>query len=81
MGWISSAFYVSVPEPNAMGPAPAGHFHFGAPPPELGLDLAPYATIAPEPCHLVLFPSTMWHGTVPFAAGERLNIAFDVVGG
>ena len=81
MGWISSAFYVSVPEPSAMGPAPAGHFHFGAPPPELGLDLAPYATIAPEPCHLVLFPSTMWHGTVPFAAGERLNIAFDVVGG
>jgi hypothetical protein len=26
----------------------------------------------------VLFPSYLWHGTVPIAAGERLNIAFDV---
>ena len=31
---------------------------------------------------LVLFPSWMWHGTVPFSGGEqdrRLTIAFDVV--
>ncbi|MBC2652392.1 hypothetical protein H7F50_11260 [Novosphingobium flavum] len=80
-GWISSAFYVSLPGPEAMGPAPAGHFQFGAPPAELGLDLAPYATIAPRAGHLVLFPSTLWHGTVPFEAGERLNLAFDVVPG
>jgi len=26
----------------------------------------------------VLFPSTMWHATLPFPAGERLSIAFDV---
>ncbi|MBB3956686.1 putative 2OG-Fe(II) oxygenase [Novosphingobium sediminicola] len=77
MGWISSAFYVSLPQDTA--PAPAGHFHYGAPPPELGLDLTPYATIAPQRGHLVLFPSTLWHGTVPTASGERLNIAFDVV--
>jgi hypothetical protein len=26
----------------------------------------------------VLFPSTMWHSTYPFEAGERLTIAFDI---
>jgi hypothetical protein len=45
----------------------------------LGLDLPPYATIAPEAGHLVLFPSTLWHGTMPTQGGERLNIAFDIV--
>ncbi|WDF74017.1 putative 2OG-Fe(II) oxygenase [Novosphingobium sp. KACC 22771] len=77
MGWISSAFYVSLPGDAA--PAPAGHFHYGAPPLELGLDLAPCATIAPRRGDVVLFPSTLWHGTMPTASGERLNIAFDVV--
>lgn len=78
-GWISSAFYVAVPAPAGGDGNREGHFHYGAPPAELGVDLAPYATIVPEPGQLVLFPSTLWHGTVPFAAGERLNIAFDVV--
>ena len=77
VGWLSSAFYIAVPE--AMGAAPAGHLHLGAPPPELGLDLAPYATIAPRPGRMVVFPSILWHGTVRFPQGERLNIAFDVV--
>ena len=31
-----------------------------------------------KPARLVLFPSWMWHGTVPFADGERLTVAFDV---
>ncbi|RVU07875.1 hypothetical protein EOE18_02020 [Novosphingobium umbonatum] len=79
MGWISSAFYVAVPKDETMGPAPAGHFHYGAPPAELGLDLPPYATINPRAGHLVLFPSTLWHGTYPTRAGQRLNIAFDIV--
>ena len=79
LGWISSAFYVALPDPAESTAPDAGHFHFGAPPQELGLDLAPYGTIAPAAGQLVLFPSTLWHGTVPFDAGERLNIAFDVV--
>jgi hypothetical protein len=76
MGWLSSAFYVSLPE--RMGAEPAGHIELGAPPPELGLPLSAYRTIRPEPGHLALFPSTTWHGTVPFDDGERLVIAFDV---
>jgi tetratricopeptide (TPR) repeat protein len=77
-GWISSALYVSVPEPAQAGLAPAGWITFGTPPPELGLDLPAYATIEPKPGRLVLFPSTQWHGTLPFADGERLTVAFDV---
>lgn len=78
-GWISSAFYVSLPN-GGLGEAPAGWLVFGAPPPELGLELEPYLRVEPRPGRLVLFPSTMWHATLPFATGERLVIAFDVRG-
>ncbi|MEI9850441.1 MAG: putative 2OG-Fe(II) oxygenase [Sphingomonas sp.] len=44
----------------------------------LGIDLPPIRTVAPRPGRLVLFPSTMWHGTRKFPAGERLTVAFDV---
>lgn len=76
MGWISSAFYVALPEDP--GPRPSGWFALGTPPPELGLGLEPYATVDPKPGRLVLFPSTVWHSTFPFDSGERLTIAFDV---
>ncbi|MEQ1498474.1 MAG: putative 2OG-Fe(II) oxygenase [Novosphingobium sp.] len=78
MGWLSTAFYVALPEKLHMGPAPAGHIAFGTAPAELGLDLQPYRTIEPAPGRLAIFPSTMWHSTVPFGDGERLVIAFDV---
>jgi Putative 2OG-Fe(II) oxygenase len=74
MGWISSAFYVAIPDAEG----DQGSLAFGAPPPELGLDLRSVQTIRPAPGRLVLFPSTTWHGTLPFDAGERLSIAFDV---
>lgn len=75
-GWISSAFYAALPE--SMGDGQQGWFTLGQPQAELGLDLAPFRTIEPKPGRLVLFPSTMWHGTIPFEAGERLTAAFDV---
>ena len=78
MGWLSTAFYVALPKPAELGPPPAGHIAFGQPPAELGLALDPYRTIAPEAGKLAVFPSTMWHATVPFDQGERLVIAFDI---
>lgn len=75
-GWISSAFYVSLPE--TMGAGDAGWLVLGEPQAQLGLDLPPLRKIEPKPGRLVLFPSTMWHGTRPFAEGERLTVAFDV---
>lgn len=78
MGWLSTAFYISLPEPAKMGPAPAGHIAFGTPPAELRLDLPAYAHIAPRVGETAIFPSTMWHSTVPFHDGERLALALDI---
>jgi Tfp pilus assembly protein PilF len=77
-GWLSSAFYVALPELAEAGPGPSGWLALGTPPLELGLALAPSQLIEPKPARLALFPSTMWHSTLPFAKGERLTIAFDV---
>jgi hypothetical protein len=35
--------------------------------------------IRPHVGRLALFPSTLFHGTRPFSAGERMTVAFDVV--
>lgn len=75
LGWFSSALYVALPEP---GRAREGWLKLGEPQETLGLNLPPTQWIEPKPGRLVLFPSTMWHGTMPFAAGERLTVAFDV---
>jgi hypothetical protein len=77
-GWFSSALYVGLPEPGTLGADRAGWLTLGEPQAELGLDLPPFRRIEPKPGRLVLFPSTLWHGTVPFEAGERLTVAFDV---
>lgn len=78
-GWISSACYFNVPDPETRGPKPAGYLRFGAPPPELGLPLKPYKWVKPEVGKLVLFPSYIWHGTEPILDGQRLTVAFDVM--
>lgn len=75
LGWFSSALYVALPEGRE---GHEGWLTLGAPQESLGLDLPPVRMIEPKPGRLVLFPSTMWHGTVPFASGERLTVAFDV---
>lgn len=81
-GWMSSAFYVSLP-PSVIQPKEgetAGCIQFGEPPPELGLGLTPRRVIRPRPGQLALFPSYIWHGTVPFHdAAPRLTIAFDAL--
>lgn len=77
-GWLSSAFYVALPDEAERGGGEAGWLTLGQPQAGLGLDLAPVRAIEPKPGQLVLFPSTMWHGTMPFARGERLTVAFDV---
>ncbi len=77
-GVLSSAFYVALP-PSLGGTERAGWLELGRPPAELGLDLQPIATIEPAPGLLALFPSYLYHGTRPFAEGERLTVAFDIV--
>ena len=78
MGWISSALYVVLPERRPDEREDAGWFTLGEPDHLLGIDLPHWRTIEPKVAQLVLFPSWMWHGTVPFEHGERLTVAFDV---
>lgn len=74
-GWLSSALYVQLP---AMDPATdAGCFSYGANR-DLLPDMPPLGIVRPAVGTLVLFPSYMWHGTEPFADGERVTAAFDV---
>ena len=82
-GWISSAYYITLPpsvtREDAGDDDHAGCIHFGQPPDELDLDLAPRRLIRPKVGHLALFPSYMWHGTVPFDDDSpRMTIAFDM---
>ncbi len=80
-GWISSAFYVALPPSvlSSPGAGQAGHIQFGQPPQELELGLQPQHVMRPEPGKLALFPSYLWHGTVPFEDEQpRLTLAFDM---
>lgn len=77
-GVLSSACYFVIPEQLQDG---EGTLELGRPPPELGTALGPTAFFPPEVGSLVLFPSTMFHGTRPFPGGERLTAAFDVAAG
>jgi tetratricopeptide (TPR) repeat protein len=78
LGWMSSALYLALPDRTSDDRGDAGWFTLGEPDEKLGLDVQPWRTIEPKVGRLVLFPSWMWHGTVPFEEGERLTIAFDV---
>ncbi|RAN36596.1 putative 2OG-Fe(II) oxygenase [Hyphomonas pacifica] len=79
-GWISSAFYVSVPDdvtPDAA--TDDGWITFGEPRfPVPGISYE--KKVCPKVGRLVLFPSYMWHGVRPFHQGEeRMTIAFDII--
>ena len=77
-GWISSALYIALPPRSADEAEDSGWLTLGAPDERLEIDLPPWRKIEPMVGRLVLFPSNMWHGTVPFEEGERLTVAFDV---
>lgn len=80
MGWISSCYYVAVPEAARDETAKQGWIKFGEPSFEVPLKTPVRRAIQPTPGKLVLFPSYMWHGTVPFNdKAARTTIAFDVV--
>ncbi|WP_156840995.1 tetratricopeptide repeat protein [Novosphingobium aquimarinum] len=79
-GWISSCYYVSVPDTIAQGEDDAGCLVLG----RSNLDCGPADQVAqivrPRPGLLALFPSYLYHGTVPFRSDQpRLTVAFDVV--
>lgn len=79
-GWLSSAFYVETPEAALDSEDRQGWIRFGQPPFRTEPALPAEHYVRPAPGRLVLFPSYMWHGTVPFTTDERrMTIAFDAV--
>ncbi len=78
-GWLSSACYIDLPGAVA-GEGRQGWIKFGQPGVATLPKLEPEHFVKPEPGLLVLFPSYMWHGTVPFEGPDsRLTVAFDLV--
>ncbi|MEM1195866.1 MAG: tetratricopeptide repeat protein [Pseudomonadota bacterium] len=98
-GLISSALYLALPpqthgqgaDDAPSGDAQPGALELGRPPADLGLELAPIATLRPQEGYLALFPSTLYHGTLALseprsprdqrasASPARLTVAFDVI--
>jgi Flp pilus assembly protein TadD len=76
-GWLSSAYYVSVPPEVADPQLKSGWIKFGEPKSAVpGIGAAHF--VQPQAGRLVLFPSYMWHGTNAIQGDEpRLTVAFD----
>ena len=78
-GWMSSACYIDLPASMTAATEREGWIKFGEPGIRTEPKLAAEHYVRPEPGLLVLFPSYMWHGTLPFTGpGARLTIAFDL---
>lgn len=78
-GWYSSACYIEVP-PVVDAGGREGWLALAQPPFPTPQPLAPLRYEKPEPGKLALFPSCLWHGTVPFTGDQpRLSVAFDIV--
>lgn len=79
-GWLSSCYYVDVPEVVNDEEQQQGWIKFG----ETSMYMGDRETIGkvckPEAGLLVIFPSYMYHGTIPFKSEEhRLTLPMDVV--
>lgn len=80
-GWLSSACYIRLPL-AVENHAGEGWLQFGEPAFPTVPSLEAEYFLKPAPGLLALFPSYMWHGTVPFSGDPtdtRLTIAFDVM--
>jgi len=80
--WLSGVYYARVPQSvDADDPSRAGWIEFGQPPPRYPCR-ADYAleSVCPREGMLVLFPSYLFHRTIPLRGdGLRISFAFDVI--
>ena len=79
-GWVSSCYYATVPDVAKDQDTKQGWIKFGEPELDVMLNDPIRRAVQPMPGRLVLFPSYMWHGTIPFREDAlRTTIAFDAV--
>lgn len=78
-GWLSSAYYVGVPEEAGDTELKSGWLRLGEPRfPTPGAGVG--CVVQPHAGQLVLFPSYMWHGTSPILGAQpRTAVSFDAV--
>ena len=81
IGWISGAVYLAMPKSDGI----EGAFEYGTHGDDYPIQAAktqadfPVARIMPKVGDIVLFPSSLFHRTIPFSADEvRICIAFDL---
>jgi uncharacterized protein (TIGR02466 family) len=82
-GWMSGVYYVQLPESLGSGGHNADHsgwIEFGRPAPTFRLTREPpVELVRPQPGLALLFPSYLYHRTIPFEGPTpRISIAFDV---
>mgnify|MGYP003333077465 CR=1 FL=1 len=81
-GWVSGVYYAKLPAVvNSGADQPAGWIEFGRPPEEFGSRAKPdVQLVRPEEGLLLLFPSYVYHRTLPYESpDERVSIAFDAL--
>ena len=78
-GWISSAYYIEVPEEAGDTELKSGWLKLGEPRfPVPGAGVG--CVVQPHAGQLVLYPSYMWHGTSPILGAQpRTAVSFDAV--
>ena len=79
--WFSGAYYADMPEGASDPVAKPGWFELGRPRDDLaGPDWQISRFFEARKGHLVLFPSYLYHRTVPFeGTGQRVSFGFDIV--
>ena len=77
-GWLSSAFYLTVPD--AVDHGGEGWIKFGEPGFNARASLSADYWVKPKEGSLVVFPSYLWHGTEPLkTASERVTVGYDIL--
>ncbi len=77
-GWLSSAYYIRVPD--AVDRGGEGWIKFGEPGFRAREPLPAEYWVKPRAGQLVMFPSYLWHGTEPLVtASERITIGYDIL--
>jgi len=81
--WLSCVYYIQLPEGFDSQPEPdAGYIVFGEGDHLLHpLHKPATKVIKPVEGYFIMFPSYVWHHTIPLlSGGQRISMAFDVVG-
>ena len=79
--WLSGVYYPQIPEGVRTGSGPAGWLEFGEPDRTFPTKIEPPRyKVRPEEGLVVIFPSYLYHRTIPFEdSGTRISVAFDIV--